>query len=803
MEIFVVLLFVILLIVILNAKSSVNKNIDALRRETELLRKELLRRPLPPTPVEPEIKQPSAIAPPAEPVKKDYWESSFKEVAPPEKQIVPEAIEDVIKSPVTIPVATKENIEASPITPIEQKPIHQPPPPAPGFFERHPDLEKFIGENLINKIGIGILVLAIGFFVKYAIDNNWIGPIGRVGVGILCGGILVGLAHRLRTNYKAFSSVLAGGGLAIFYFTIALAYHQFHIFSQPVSFIIMVVITAFAVLLSILYNRQELAIIALVGGFASPFIVSNGSGNYQALFIYLLILNIGLLVIAYNKAWRLLNLLSFIFTVVLFGAWVFNLPEKTDTITYRNGLLFATAFYLLFFIINIAHNIKENKKFIASDFGILLANTSLYFAAGLYFITVMHADNYRGLFSAAMGIFNLGASYLLFRKQKADKNILYLLIGITLTFVSLTAPLQLHGNYITLFWASETVLLYWLYQRSSIGIIKYSSLIIWIAMLLSLFIDWFKIYISNNALTIIFNKAFITGFYSAAACYCLAMLVKKDASQKEKDLFYPGAPLFSTAAFVLLFVSGLLEINFQFNYYYPGTSINVQYMLLYTYAIVLCYALLAPKITMLKHDWVMSSSLIALCMLLYLVFIHQGYSLLHVLLSEKKYTSQFAAHWVADITLVVLFFLLTKLTRKHLSNSRNIDIITWAICAWAVIFLSAESYLICHSLYYTDDNNWFHIESIFEKTVLPILWGLCSFAFMWLGMRHKFRTLRIISLVLFTITLVKLFVFDIRNIPAAGKIAAFFCLGVLLLVVSFMYQRLKRIIIEDEKKKEA
>src|SRR5277367_2125988 len=68
-------------------------------------------------------------------------------------------------------------------------------PPRPGFFERHPDLEKFIGENLVSKIGIAILVLAIGFFVKYAIDNNWVGPAGRVGIGILCGGILIGIAH--------------------------------------------------------------------------------------------------------------------------------------------------------------------------------------------------------------------------------------------------------------------------------------------------------------------------------------------------------------------------------------------------------------------------------------------------------------------------------------------------------------------------------------------------------------------------------------------------------------------------------
>ena len=168
------------------------------------------------------------------------------------------------------------------------------------------------------------MVLAIGFFVKFAIDNDWIGPVGRVCIGILCGGILVFLAHKMRNSYKAFSSVLAGGGLAVFYFTITLAYHQFNLFSQTASFIIMVVITIFAVVLSILYDRQELAIIALVGGFAAPFLVSSGNGNYKALFTYLLILNTGLLVIAYNKAWRLMNLLAFIFTVVLFPGGLFH-----------------------------------------------------------------------------------------------------------------------------------------------------------------------------------------------------------------------------------------------------------------------------------------------------------------------------------------------------------------------------------------------------------------------------------------------------------------------------------------------
>lgn len=114
--------------------------------------------------------------------------------------------------------------------------------------------------------------------------------------------------------------------------------------------------------------------------------------------------------------------------------------------------------------------------------------------------------------------------------------------------------------------------------------------------------------------------------------------------------------------------------------------------------------------------------------------------------------------------------------------------------------LSAEVYLITLRLFYSNVQSEELINRVFTKAVLPVLWGLCSFAFMWLGMKHKYKTLRIISLSLFSFTLLKLFLYDISNIPVAGKIIAFFCLGVLLLIISFMYQRLKKIIIEDEAK---
>jgi uncharacterized membrane protein len=668
--------------------------------------------------------------------------------------------------------------------PAASKPVTRE-PPRPGFFERHPDLEKFIGENLVSKIGIAILVLAIGFFVKYAIDNDWIGPVARVGVGVLCGGILIGIAHWLRNQYKAFSSVLVGGGLAVLYFTIALAYHQYQLFGQTTAFVIMLVITAFSVLLSLLYDRQELAIIALAGGFFTPFLVSSGRGDYVVLFSYLLILNGGLLVIAYNKAWRLLNILAFGFTAVLFASWLISLPYDATIPTYRGGWMFGTAFYLLFFVINVAYTIRTNKRFVASDFGILLLNTCLYFAAGLYLIQQLGLERYKGFYCAAMGIFHLGATWFLFRKNTIDKNILYLLVGITLSFVSLTAPLQLHGHYITIFWATESVLLYWLFLKSQIRLIRLASMLIWLAMLVSLGMDWMNVYaFSTNPVPILFNKGFMTGLYSALCCGALYYLDKQGVRGRAALV----------AGIALLFLDGVLEIFHQME-----TGISPVYLTGYTYLYILVVARVERRET--KNLWrPLVSGLLMAAVMLYLFTLPVIFYVQATMLEHSRYQGHFYAHWIGAVVVVLILMELAGRQKTGLMKMEG-ALFTWLICGITVILLSAEGQMLVNAIFYSRGNDLEYLSRVYNKTGLPILWGLCSFVFMWLGMRRKFKPLRIISLLLFSITLVKLFLFDIRNIPIAGKIAAFFCLGVLLLVVSFMYQRLKKIIIEDEENK--
>lgn len=812
MEFFIFIALVVIFIIVLNIQSRQRSNADILKKDLSNLSKQI-------HDLQNQVQNLNTAPPPTVTAEQQQKEKETAELkAREEYQQKIAAIEEMRRqrelkqkaeeelAPQNLPVVTveeSETIEAPQIR-VQPKPYVAKETVLEKWFKNNPDLEKFIGENLVNKIGIGVLVLAIGFFVKYAIDKNWVGPVGRVSIGILCGAILVSLAHKMRNTYRSFSSVLAGGGLAVFYFTITLAFHQFHLFSQTLSFIIMIVITLFAVLLSLLYNKQELAIIALVGGFLAPFLVSTGTGNYIVLFTYLVILNCGLLIIAYNKSWRLLNFLNFIFTVITFTSWLFFLHYGEKTSTYKNAFLFVTVFYLQFFLINIAYNIKEKKKFITSDFGILLTNSCFYFGTGIFCIIKMQAPEYKGVFSASLGVFNLVATYFLFRKQKVDTNILYLLMGITLTFISITAPIQLHGNYITIFWASECVLLYWLYTKSQLRIIQISSIIVWILMLISLLMDWTQVYTNNfSSLAIITNKGFITSVVAALATYLLFILRK---SEDENSLastpgFIPGKNIFRITAIILLYAAGALEISYQFNYHYPDVEISILYLLLYTLAFILIMTVVTQNIKSIRLNEITVSVMMASSLLFYLVSLPQTYHLQRGFLQLGKYNNHFIAHWLsAALIFIILYRLIqsVKLNKAALKNS--FDFFTWILCVLIVLFLSVEIHLLCNSVFYTADNPLNNIYRIYIKTGLPILWGLCSFAFMWLGMHYKFRTLRIISLSLFTLTLLKLFIFDIRNIPAAGKIAAFFSLGVLLLVVSFMYQRLKKIIIDDEKK---
>ena len=732
-------------------------------------------------------------------------------------EIRPEVVKPVVEEKkVEQPIAEIPNVEVPKIEPkttavpkpepafINIKPPAPPQPPKPGFFERNPDLEKFIGENLANKIGIAVLVLGIGFFVKYAIDQNWINEIGRVFIGILCGGILLGTAHWLRKKFSAFSSVLVGGGIAVLYLTIAIGFHEYQILSQTAAFVIMLVITGFAVALSLAYNRIELAVLSLLGGFASPFMVSTGEGNYVVLFIYILILDVGMLVLAYFKKWNLINIIAYVFTSILFASWFGAKFDETNISMIWGAMIFATLFYFVFFAMNIVNNLKERTPFKTVEITLLLSNTFLYYAAGMAILDNEIARIFQGLFTACLGIFNFIFAFMLYRSNKVDKKLVFMLIGLVLTFISLAAPVQLEGNYITLFWSAEAVLLLWLSQKSGIRLMKLTSVIVMFLMIISLFMDWLQIYIdaTDFNLTPLLNKGYVTSMFALASIVGSYILVKKE-TEEPADSVQLYKNILSWGGVIILYLANLLELRHQLSQ--TELTYSAQTVIIGTYNMFFIVGmLLVDKKVALQEQVSRAFSFLGfVAMASYLIFYHNeilstrdGY-----LIFEESVTG-FLFHYVFVVILIAITILtLPKIQTQTEFNEKTYNFYSWFYVFFFVFLASAE--LDHHVLMIAGVTieNQSHILTQNHKIGFPILWGLTSFILIAVGLKTKKKHLRIISLTLFLVTLIKLFFVDIKGISEGGKIAAFISLGILLLIVSFMYQRLKKLLLDDDSTK--
>lgn len=536
------------------------------------------------------------------------------------------------------------------------------------FKEQNPDLEKFIGENLINKIGVLILVLGISYFVKYAIDKDWINEPARVGIGILSGVLVMAIAHKLRKSYAAFSSVIVAGAIAIFYFTIGIAFHDYHLFNQTIAFSIMVIITAFSALISLSYNRIELAVLSLIGGFAVPFMVSTGEGNYVVLFTYIGILNIGILALAYYKKWNLVNILAYIFTVILYGGWLSQelIAEKPH---YLGALVFGFVFYFIFILMNIINNIRTKGEFSTTQLTILASNTFLFYGAGMAILHHFHPE-FRGLFTVAIALLNLFYASFLYKRFGLDKRAVYLLIGLTLTFITLAVPIQFEGNYITLFWAAESVLLLWLSQKSKISSYKFGSVIVTGLMLISLIIDWDKYYNGTTILNIVLNPIFSTALFATISLFATCFLLKKEneivtlfaisfnPEKYRKIIFITG--------FVIGYLTGIFETTYQSNVaiYNPSSaaSLPVLYHLIFT-AILATY--LSKKKTEIANQTAVLISLTNIILFTFWFIRYAFNETESILYFDKQYPIAFYLHYI-DLLLIIYFaYLFYKINSKE------------------------------------------------------------------------------------------------------------------------------------------
>lgn len=162
-------------------------------------------------------------------------------------------------------------------------------------FRKKINWEKFMGANLINIIGILVLMFGLCIGVKYSIDKELISTSMRIILAYIFGVVLTYVGFRLKKRYKWFSAVLVSGAIASMYFITYYAHYSYGYFSVITAFVLMIIFTAFLVLAAIKYDMQVIAHIGLVEAYAVPLLLSTGNGEISLLFWYVTMVNV-----AYN-----------------------------------------------------------------------------------------------------------------------------------------------------------------------------------------------------------------------------------------------------------------------------------------------------------------------------------------------------------------------------------------------------------------------------------------------------------------------------------------------------------------------
>lgn len=217
----------------------------------------------------------------------------------------------------------------------------------------------FTEGNPVVRIGMVILFFGLSFLTMYAASKGYFPIEFRLSIVTAIAISLIVLGWRTRTKEGGYGLVLQGGGVASLYLTFYASAMIYHVISSGITFGIMTLVVALGVYLAVLQNALVLALMATAGGFIAPLITSSGSNNYIGLFTFYLILNIGVLLVAWFKTWRLLNWIGFVFTFVIFSGWALSKYEPSNYYTVQPFLIAYYAFYLT---ISVLFSLKQPPK---------------------------------------------------------------------------------------------------------------------------------------------------------------------------------------------------------------------------------------------------------------------------------------------------------------------------------------------------------------------------------------------------------------------------------------------------------
>lgn len=317
----------------------------------------------------------------------------------------------------------------------------------------------FMQGNPLAKLGILLLFLGLSFLLRYTVEHSLFPLELRLVAAALFAIVLLAIGWRLRHKQPIYALILQGGATGALYLTVFGAFRLWQMLPMTLAFVLLVVICAASVGLAILQKALSLAMLASLGGYLAPLLLSTGSGNYVALFSFYLLLSVGILAISAWQHWRELNLLGLLFTFAVGGLWGL---DDYQPAYYLNCQLFLIANILLFGVLSVALSLRAQTKGKQIIDGVLLFAPPLI-GFGMQYAIIRHWEYGPALSALGYGGFYLVLAWLALRRYPSlGRPLVLAALALGGAFTTLAIPLALSAQWTAMAWALEGVGILWL-----------------------------------------------------------------------------------------------------------------------------------------------------------------------------------------------------------------------------------------------------------------------------------------------------------------------------------------------------
>ena len=395
------------------------------------------------------------------------------------------------------------------------------------------DWEWLLGGNWLARIGVVALILGVGFFLKLAFDNDWIGETGRVVLGILGGIALVALGEFSQRRYPAWAQALTGGGIAILYLSLYAAFSFYQLLDTLPTFGFMFLVTITASALALRYESVAIAVLGIMGGFATPLMLWEELPDQRILLGYVLVLDLGVLALATFRTWRWFTLLGLAGSAVLYGFWYAEFGYDASLLLAQGGL---TLIFLVFVGATSLFHLLWQRRATEWDYSLMLLNASFYTGVSYGLLW----DDYRewvGGFTLLLALFYGLLAYGALRRGSEQAPMALLISGIALVLITVAVPVQLDGPWISIAWASEAAVLMW--TAFHLGVYRLRLLSLGVLAVLAVQLLAVESWVEQEGFRLIFNHrvaAFAAGIVSVYAGAYLAHRFRQFLRRWETEL---------------------------------------------------------------------------------------------------------------------------------------------------------------------------------------------------------------------------------------------------------------------------